>query len=381
MNFFEPIFDYIRETYTERLPYFPSNIRISLFIILFCAIAVLELYLYIAFRRVNQINKKKQIDYWKEYIGNTLANIVIFDETDNTQDIVAHFYPKMKKMPLQNPIVNDILIKEIITYHKNFTGKTIEVLAALYRELNLDKKSQHKIDNKNWEVKIEGIREANEMGLSELADEIIKYTDDENALLRMEAQAAYIKLSERDPFHFLDRAQERILDWHQLVLFEIITKNKKLKIPSFSKWLRSPNDTVVMLCLKLIEHFMQFDAAEEIERLLKHHNPKIVKKSIEIIGNLELEGAEKYMFQVYFDHSDEIKLEILNSLGKISSGNYNDFLSSRIYSSSTKIKREALYAIKKDPEYGETRLKDLYRQANLENKALIQHVLDNRIKP
>ena len=380
MNFFEPIFDYIRETYTERLPYFPSNIRISLFIILFCAIAVLELYLYIAFRRVNQINKKKQIDYWKEYIGNTLANIVIFDETDNTQDIVAHFYPKMKKMPLHNPIVNDILIKEIITYHKNFTGKTIEVLAALYRELNLDKKSQHKIDNKNWEVKIEGIREANEMGLSELADEIIKYTDDENALLRMEAQAAYIKLSERDPFHFLDRAQERILDWHQLVLFEIITKNRKLKIPSFSKWLRSPNDTVVMLCLKLIEHFMQFDAAEEIERLLKHHNPKIVKKSIEIIGNLELEGAEKYMFQVYFDHSDEIKLEILNSLGKISSGNYNDFLSSRIYSSSTKIKREALYAIKKDPEYGETRLKDLYRQANLENKALIQHVLDNRIK-
>lgn len=342
---------------------------------------MLELYFYIAFRRFNQNRQKQHEQQWQYHIENMLANLIIFDETESADKIVNHFYPKFKKLPLGNKTVQKILTTEIIAYHKNFTGKLEEVLALLYRKLSLDKHSKEKISNKNWEIKIEGIREANEMLLTEMADQIISYTDDENALLRMEAQAAYIKLSEKDPFHFLDRARERILDWHQVVLFEIITKHKKLQIPSFSKWLRSPNDTVVMLCLKLIEHFMQFDAEVEIERLLKHHNPKIVKKSVEIIGKLELEQAEKHLFEIYFDHEEAIKLAILNSFGKISSGNYNDFLSSRIYSGDIKIKKEALYAIKQHPEYGEEKLKELAPQTTLDNQMLIKHVLDNRIKP
>lgn len=380
MNFFETIINYIKETYTDRLVYFPSNIRISLLIILFCTIAVLELYIYIAFRRLHQASQNRELKNWKEHIDNMLANLIIFDESEETDDIVAHFYPKMKKLPLRNTVVNKVLISEILTYHKNFTGQIQEVLSILYRKLGLDRKSKKKINNKNWEIKIEGIREANEMRITEMADEIIKYTDDENALLRMEAQAAYIKLSQKDPFHFLDRAQERILDWHQVVLFEIITKNKQLTIPSFAKWLRSPNDTVVMLCLKLIDHFMQFDAADEVERLLKHHNPRVVKKSVEIIGKLELSDAEKNMFEVYFDQPEDIKLEILNSIGKISSGNYNDFLASRIYSPDIKVKREAFYAIKRDPNDGEEKLREIYKQTTLENQAIIKHVLDNRIK-
>lgn len=380
MGFIENTFYYIKDLYTERLSYFPSNIRTSLLIILFCVIGVLELYVYISWRRMRQAEQKIQEKKWKKYIDNLLANLVTYDDTEDTEEIIDHFYPKLKKLPLNNRLVKKILITEILTYHKNFTGKPIEVLELLYRKLNLDKRSKEKIAHKNWEVKIEGIREANEMEITEVAEEIIQYTDDENALLRMEAQAAYIKLSKKDPFRFLDRAHERILDWHQVVLFEIITKNKRLKIPSFSRWLRSSNDTVVMLCLKLIEHFMQFDAAEEVERLLKHHNPKIVKKSVEIIGKLELEGAEKQIFGIYFDHGEEIQLEILKSIGRIGSGKYGDFLSSRVYSSSYRIKAEALYAIKKHPHQGENRLKEIYQQANIENKAIIKHVLDNRIK-
>ncbi|MNQ80960.1 hypothetical protein D3C85_959590 [compost metagenome] len=101
---------------------------------------------------------------------------------------------------------------------------------------------------------------------------------------------------------------------------------------------------------------------------------------MKIIGKLELENAEKHMFEVYFDHSDEIKLEILNSLGKISSGNYADFLSSRIYSADTKIKMEAMYAIKRDADNGDNKLREIYTQTTPENQALIQHVLDDRIK-
>ncbi len=380
MSIFNTLFNYIGQIYTDRLPYFPTNIRVSLLIILFCVITAIELYLYMMVRRAVRSVRSKRMKYWDDYISVLLANMIVFDETDHPHEVVAHFYPKLKKIPLRSKVVNSILVEKILTYHKNFTGKTAEVLSLMYRKLSLDKKAKRKIKNRNWETKIEGIREANEMDLMEMADLIVEYTDDENALLRMEAQAAYIKLSQSDPFHFLDRAQERILDWHQVVLFEIITKHKKLTIPSFSKWLYSSNDTVVMLCLKLVDHFMQFDAAQEVIKLLKHQNPKIVRKAVEIIGKLELEDAESFMFEIYFNHSEEIKLEILNALGKIASGNYSEFLSSRIYSADVKIKKEALYAIKIDPDHGEEKLRTIYLQTGQENQALIKHVLDDRIR-
>ena len=324
--------------------------------------------------------QKVQIKKWKEKIDNMLANLIIYDDSDSTEEAVEHFYPRLKKLPLKNPIVNKILIAEILNYHKNFTGKTAEILTVLFVKLNLDKDARKKLKDKNWEVKIEGIREASQMELRDIAETVFTYTDDENALLRMEAQAAYIKLSETDPFHFLDRAHERILDWHQLVLFEVITKNKKLVIPSFSKWLHSPNDTVVTLCLKLIDHFMQFDAAEELERLLMHHNPKIRKKAIQILGKLEIEGSEKHIFEIYFDQPLDIKLEILETLGRISSSKYTDFLSSRVYSDDFKIKMTALKAIKMNTEIGAETLKEIYKQTSSDNRAIINHVLDERIK-
>ena len=73
-------------------------------------------------------------------------------------------------------------------------------------------------------------------------------------------------------------------------------------------------------------------------------------------------------------------MEILNALGKISSGNYYEFLSSRIYSTNMKLKRAALYAIKRSQNQGDTVLREMFSQTTAENQALIKHVLDNRIK-
>ncbi len=379
MNIFETIFFYVKEIFTERLVYFPSNIRAALLILLFCVFVVVDLYFYIIIRRIIQAYNNTRIIKWKEVIDNMLANLIIHD-FDEVEEAVTHFYPRLKKLPLKNKIVNKILITEILNYHRNFIGKTAQVLEELFLKLELDKSSLKKIKNNNWEVKIEGIREISHMELEHVADELLVYTDDENSILRMEAQAAFIQLSKNDPFRFLERAHERILDWHQLVLFEIITKNKKLAIPSFSKWLTSKNDTVVMLCLKLIDHFMQFDAAATLEKLLQHRNVKIRKKAIQILGKLEIDGSEKNMFEIYFDQPLEIKLEILNTLGRISSGKYTDFFVSRIYSEDYKIKTEALRAIRMDVENGNNTLKNIYNSTSPANQLIIKHVLDERIK-
>ncbi len=380
MEFFSSAADYVREIYTNRLPFFPSNIKTALLIILFCLIATVELYIFIAYRRLLQYREKRKKKYYSERIGNLLTHVFNYEENEDVDEFVERFRKRFKKLPLKDPLVNRILTNEIMVYHKNLTGTLKVIFEKLYHALKLDKWSKRRMANKHWERKIEGIREANELKLKDLLGDISNYTDDEESLLRMEAQAAFLKLSKDNPFQFLDRAQERILDWHQVVLFEVITKSKDIEIPSFAKWLSSSNPTVVLLCLRLIEHFMQFDAVADIEKLLKHPSPTIVKKAVQVLGTLEIESAEQAMFEIYFDQSIEIKIEILKSLGKISSGSYNDFLLSRIYSNEYLIKREAMYAVKKMPKIGRVKLQELYRTSTEENKALIKHVLDERIK-
>jgi hypothetical protein len=379
MATFSTIGHYLKDVFSDRLPFFPDNIRISLLIILFCVIAVLELYIFIIVKRIQKNNQQRQQKYWEQEVSNALTPFVLYDENEDMERFISDNEDPLLKIPLKNRIANQVITKEILTYHKSFTGSLKELFEVLYKRMHLEKITEKKIAHDKWDIKIEGIREAKEMKLYYLADEVLKYTDDENALLRMEAQAAFINLSpKKEPFRFLDRAQERILPWHQVVLFDLITKNKDIDIPSFSKWLRSENYTVILLCLNLVEHFLQFDAADDIEKLLKHKSPTVVKKAVKAIGVLELAQTEKSLFAAYFDQNDEIKIEILKTLGKITSGDFRDFLVSRIHANKYHIKREALYALK-DHDKGNEILKELYQKSNSKDRLLIKHVLDERI--
>lgn len=380
MIFFQTVYSYLKDLYFERLHFLPPILKTSLILIIVCFVIIISLYISIALSRIKQGIKKRAEQRWDNIISNMLANLIVYDEDDNTNDIVNHFYPRLKKLPLKNKQVVNLLISKILEYSRNFTGKTAEVLSALFVKLDLDKAVKKKILSRHWQVKIEGIREASKMGLTDFTEEILSYVDDENAQLRMEAQIAYVKLSPNNKFKFLDRAHEYILEWHQLVLYDVITKYKGIEIPKFAKWLKSRNDTVVMFSLKLVEFFMQFDAEDELIKLLEHRNPYIVKKSIEILGILEVQSAEKYLFDIYFDQPLEIKLVILKALGRISSGNFTAFLASRIYNDEFKVKMEGLKALKALPEKGSLVIEELFNNVSVQNQAIIQHILDERIK-
>ncbi len=377
---YSSILEYLKDLFLVRLPYLPSNIRSALIIILFCTIVFIELYLYISVRRVNQNFNKKVKSKWYDQISNLLTEIIIYEDESDTDAIVQHFLPAFKKLPLYRPFIKNMLTVEILNYHSNFTGKTADVLKGLYLSLKLDKQAKKDLKSNHWEKKIKAIREITQLNLRSEAETILKFTDEDNAQLRMEAQAAFVKLSDDNPFRFLDRARERILDWHQLVLFEVITKTKNIQIPSFAKWLSSKNDTVVMLCLKLVNHYQQWEAIPDMVLLFKHANLKIRAKAIENIGKMEAEMVEESLFEMYYNQPLEIKLKVIEAIGRIASGTYLDFLKSRAYSEEYKIRMAGLRAIKLHGEVGLSLLSDIYRESALQNRSMVEHVLDDRIK-
>lgn len=371
---------YLENLFLHRLPFFPDNIKISLFIIMFCTIATVEIYLYVFLKKAKMKRDKYLDAKWKEKISNMLSNIIIYgDEDDGLEKVVNHFLPRFKKLPLNNKRVREILIEEIRIYHANFTGFTADVLKELFVRLKLYKYTLKKLKSRLWEVQVEGVREVAQFWLYQYDSLVFALTDHEHEIVRMEAQTAYVRLNKEHPFKFLDHMRGRILPWHQLILFEIITKAQHVKIPSFSKWLNYDNDSIIIFCLKLISHYQQLDAIGELIRLLKHPNEEIRRMSVWVIGKLEAEFVEEELLHIYHQETLKVKVEILTTIGRISSGNYFDFLKGCLDSDLFEVRMAAMKAILGHGKKGKIMLEELLDRVSIPNQGIISHVLDTRI--
>lgn len=81
-------------------------------------------------------------------------------------------------------------------------------------------------------------------------NEMERCLNSSNEILRMEAELAWIRLDIDDPFSFLDKLGQDFTPWEQLHVFEMIKRNK-VTLPDFSRWLNSPNETVVLFCRRM----------------------------------------------------------------------------------------------------------------------------------
>jgi len=371
---------YIYELFVSRISSFPTYIVISLFIILFCVIAIIELFFYIiAGRLIGYYSRKRDADL-KNRIITMLANIVVFGDDADTNTIVSHFLPRFSRLPLYRSSIRKILVNELINNHSSFSGRTGDILREIYLQLKLDKKARKNLRSRHWDKQIEAIRELTEMAVKDECEKILQHTNDSNSQLRLEAQTAYIKLCVDNPFRFLDTVKQKIVDWHQIILFEVITKTETMARPRFSLWLNSTNDSVVSFCLKLIEFYQQFDALPNLIYLINHYNLKIRGAAIDILGRMEAEMAESHLIAAYPNQPLTIKVKILNTLGLIASGRNLSFLDSQARIKEFPLRMAAVRAIKAHKGEGPELLSTLFSEGFAQDQTIIRHVLDERIR-
>ncbi|MBC7914338.1 MAG: hypothetical protein H7Y07_09470 [Pyrinomonadaceae bacterium] len=372
--------NYLYDLFVSRISSFPQYITISLFIILFCVIGIVELFLYMLISRVKDYYQRKRDSNLNDRIITMLANIVVFGDNDDTATIVSHFLPRFSRLPLYRASIRRILVSELLKNHSSFSGRTAEILQEIYLKLKLDRKARENLRSRYWDKQIEAIRELTEMGVKEECEKILQYTNDRNAELRLEAQTAFIKLCVDNPFRFMDTVKEEILDWHQIVLFEVITKTETMARPRFSYWLNSKNDSVVSFCLKLIEYYQQFDALPNLIYLINHYNLKIRASAIDILGRMEAEMAESHLIAAYPNQPLKIKVKILNTLGLIASGGSLSFLDTQARIKEFPLRMAAIRAIKAHRQEGPDLLSTLFTEGFAQDQTIIKHVLDERIK-
>jgi HEAT repeat protein len=278
-----------------------------------------------------------------------------------------------------NTYRRQVLIDQMIDVSVNLKGDEGKKLLSLYKYLKLDKDSIARAYDFRWHKKIKGFRELAFMNIKDANDEIYKALNSKNDILRMEAQIAMVRLSEREPFEFLSHLRSPFSLWEQITLHELILQHN-IPVPSFQKWLTSPNPTVVMFCLRMIREFKQKEAEDSIRETLSHPDIQVKQLVIQVAGDLEMRSTAETMKHMYKNEEYNVCLEIVRSLGKMPDLSMLGFLKMVLdKEDDVQLQIEATKAIENNGEEGVAALVKMMESEYKNYSILVRHVLDRRI--
>ena len=252
-------------------------------------------------------------------------------------------------------------------------------LMELYNQMQLDQDSIRKMYSSKWHIQVKGFRELAFMDVIEANDKIRHTLKSKNNILRMEAQLALIRLNKDDPFGFLDHLIHPFTLWEQLNVYELITLHG-LPVPQFSRWTASPNKTVVIFSLRMIQVFKQQQAVRQVIQCLEHPDAGVRHQAIIVCGEIQLRETLSHLKHLYKNEDYNNCFAIVHAMGRMPDEMMLGFLKLVLdKEDDVQLQIESAKAISKMGEVGISALVKLMKSEYKNYNIIIRHVLDKRI--
>lgn len=280
-----------------------------------------------------------------------------------------------------NKFKRQILINQIIELSANMQGKVKEDLRNLYLDVGLKQDSLRKAHSRKWHENVKGFRELAFMNIRTANERIIECLNSHNQILRMEAQIALVRLSEDNPYTFLEFLEKPLAKWEQITIHELLTQHN-LNVPAFSEWFGSENKSIVKFSLQMVAWFRQQEAVEGVIRLLQHEDEEVRMQAIRTCGRLGMSVTLPHLEKMYDKEAYRNRREILNAFAQVPDVNYLEFLNGVLdREEDVQLQILATKAMENMDEPGISRLiKLMKKKSEYRNyQIIIRHVLDGRI--
>ena len=352
----------------------PTLVTILYFVIIYSIVTLITLLIIILLNR-RRIDREEILnEYLLERYQLLLMNY-LFDEEH--QELA---FLELNEVA-DNHVSRQVLIDQMIDLSVNLKGEIKEEIQKLYLRLGLKRDSLEKAYSRKWHQNVKGFRELAFMNIREANEQIIKSLNANNEILRMEAQIAMVRLSDGNPYEFLNLLKKPLSLWEQVTLHELQIQHN-LDVPDFKQWFSSDNISVVMFSLHMVAWYKQRGVGKEILELFEHENEQVRNISYKVCGEIGLKMALPAMIRRYPEEIFKNKLEILESFTKVSDEKHLKFLKSVLdMEEDVQLQIEATKAMENTGEPGISMLIKLMKsKSEYKNyQIIIRHVLDGRI--
>ena len=358
----------------ERFEKSPVFITILYAVIAYSILTLIILLIIILLNRRKMKREGMQREELKEQYQELLMEY-LFEEQDQ-----AGLLESLNQIA-SNPFSRQILIDQMIDLSINLKGEIKEKTRALYLLLGLDKDSLEKAYSKKWHKNVKGFRELAFMNIRDAVDRILECLNSNNEIVRMEAQIAMVRLSDENPYRFLDFMEKPFSEWEQLTLHELVIQHE-LPVPPFKQWFSSQNLSVVLFALEMAAWFKQSDSGREVMALFDHQDEIVRRTAFRVAGEIGLKDALPVLKERFQEEDYLNKLEILKTFVNLPDAANLDFLKSVLdKEDDVQLQILATKAMENTDEPGISMLIKLMKsKSEYKNyQIIIRHVLDGRI--
>ena len=358
----------------ERFERSPAFITVLYGVITYSILTMIILLVIILLNRRRMQREEMQQEELREQYQEILMEY-LFDEGDQE--------PSLDELVqiASNKFSRQILIDQMIDLSINLKGEIKDKTRALYLQLGLDNDSIEKAYSTQWHKNVKGFRELAFMNIRDAVDRIRECLNSNNEILRMEAQVAMVRLSDENPYQFLDFMEKPFSLWEQLTLHELVIQHE-LPVPPFRQWFDSQNLSVVIFALEMVAWFKQADAGQEVSSLFDHPEERIRQTAFRVAGEIGMKDALPQLKERYNGESYMNRMEILKTFVKIPDEKHLDFLKSVLdKEEDVQLQILATKAMENTDEPGISMLIKLMKsKSEYKNyQIIIRHVLDGRI--
>ncbi|MHA6279373.1 hypothetical protein ACXYMT_04255 [Salinimicrobium sp. CAU 1759] len=265
-------------------PLSPMMEKLVLFVVIATFLTALLFFALTLLKRTKRLREdQKKADYQA-----ALENILftyLFE--NNSLEVVLSdpLFTAMKK----DVLFQRIAIKAIISLHDNYSGIYSKKLEQFFEASGLVDYSIARLESTRWPYIVEGVRDLSTLNHNASYSRIASRITHPNKLVKMEVLLALIKMRGIGEITKFQKSGLLLNDWVQSnILFTV----KKHKIPAPSNLVRlleSPNRTVVLLTVRLINYYQMAEHSEALLKLCSETGDAILKKEIgEVLAKIEL---------------------------------------------------------------------------------------------
>lgn len=308
----------------------------SLGILIICLLIFMFFFLYN--KRVNE----KQYEKWRLIAGLLIRKAVFHEEEANTGTAIP-LTGRAEKL-MHNRHFRKLLTEELILTKKSLTGMASDNLQHLYRQLQLDKYALSNLKSPQWYVKAKAIQELTLMGLKDVLPKLYRYTNNENELVRMEAQSATVQFYGFEGLRFLNVITYPISEWQQIKLLQQLVQAAPVDV-SIDSWLKSGNSSVVVFALKLARSYHWFQWHDTVLSCLEHPEHDVRLQAIHCLCEIYTDKTAAILVSRFWYEGPEIQLAIIKTLQSIGSEEDIPFLVDILYYDNNEIRICAARAI------------------------------------
>lgn len=317
---------------------------------------------------------KKKTHLYKKRIRHHLE--VWISELISHESEEGAVVPQKFRRIVKNPVGRQFVIDELVACKKNFTGGTAKNIVALYEQLGLKEYSFFKLGSAKWYIKAKGMQELYLMDQTDTLKRIYKNINNKHELVRMEAQIGVLHMTGFDGLRFLDVVSYPITEWQQIKLLEQLKHSKMTEklgaaIPG---WLQSSNNTVVQFALKLADEYQQLGLHDAVASCLMHPDEAVRRQAVSTLVRVANEKTAERLMADFPGETPVNKLLILDSLGKIATGEAAVFLTALLDDPDDMIKLKAARALAVSSDTGLAVLAERSQREPSPYKAIYGHV-------